>query len=375
MRRVPLNAPSITEKEIDAVTAAIRSTWVTTGPYVTRFEDQFAARMGRRFAVTTSSGTMALWLAYRTLGLERGAAVAVPAYTCDAVANAAHEAGAEPVFVDCDPGTWGMDHDALVAADLKHNLAAVVLVHTYGVPAVDTRKILAYCSRHRIPLIEDASEAHGAAIDGKPVGSFGEISIFSCRGEKLISGAQMGVLLTDDEALARRARSLANNGLVVDELRFYSVRSGLNLMTSNLHAALALAQLERLDELIAARRSVHSGWMQRLGGWGGVSFQSPHGAPVWWLTALCYDDTFSTLEPRDLMTALKARGIETRPAFMPLNRLPQYRQAAKACPVSEALFGKMIILPSGPTLTGDDLDYVTDHLLDVIGAEHLRRAA
>ena len=366
---IPLNKPSITDLERQYVADALASGWLTRGAYVDRFQAEFAAFCGRAHGVAVSSGTAALWAVLNALELPEGA-VAVPAYTCDAVGNAAKlVTGLKPVCVDAEAETWGMGVAGLKAALDRADppVLAVILVHTYGVPARDTLAIGALCSERGIPLIEDGSEAHGATLHSRPVGSFGRCSVFSFRGEKIFAGAQMGGVVTDDPALAERIRYYADNGLPFPgKLRYWSTGAGLNLQCSNLHAALALAQLRRAPELLAARRRVHAGWRETLADLPGLSFQGAYGVPSWWLTAVWIGRGFTRLDPRDLAAALEEAGVETRPGFTPLSWMPHLERGDET-PVADTLYRSLLVLPSGPDVTIQDQTFVRATLLKATG--------
>ena len=385
-RFVPLNSPSFTVSEETAIVAAFRSGWVTAaGKYVDELEARFAALCRRKYAVAVSSGTSALVVALSALGVHAPKRVLMQSYTCEAAAHAVvATTGRPPLCVDVEPETWGMQANPtmeeaqrwdgegrlwpILAMLERGDLGAVILAHTYGVPSRDTLEVERLCEVRGIPLIEDASEAHGAWIDHRPAGAFGDVSILSCRGEKTVSGGNLGVVLTDDPTIARRAKQWAHNGLPADAVRFWATVPALNHQPSHLNCALACAQLERLDELVDRRQKVHDGWRCRLDGIEGLTFQGEYGRPAWWLTAVLIDRRFTAMLPHDLMTALKARGIETRPGFYPCNLLPHLRDADNPeAPVAEDLLRRMVVLPSGPTLTAADLDYVTEAIMEIVG--------
>lgn len=375
--RVPLNAPDLGERERQYVHEALATGWVTTGVFVERLEEAFARRVGRRYAIACSSGTAALWLALAA-GMPRGTRVLTQAYVCDAVSNAAFFAtGRAPLVADVDFGTWGLqavEAQRLFEAceqQVDHEPGALVFAHTYGVPTRDTEALVALGRARGVLVVEDASEAHGAAIGLRPVGSFGDVSVFSARGEKSLSGGQLGLLATDDADLARRARQLLENGLPCRTLRFWSTRPAFNAQPSHLNAALACAQLERLDELVKAREAVHRRWRALFAEVNGVEFQAVHGTPAWWLTGLILYPEFTPLLPQDIATGLAAVGIETRPGFYPIHRMPHCvgTNLAGPCPVSDLLLRQLLILPSGPTVTESQQEYVMRELFRLIGRE------
>lgn len=367
--RVPLNAPDLGGLERQYLLQALDSGWITSGKFVERFEEEFAAFAGRRYAVTCCSGTAALWLAVMALDVPQSQRVVTCSYTCDSVGNAVLLATRQPpLLIDCEFGTWTMRATELEEMlRSRREVAAVICPHTYGVPA-EIDRIEALCREHGVRLIEDASEAHGATLANRPVGAFGDMAVFSCRGEKLVGAGQMGVVVTDDPSLAARVRRLANNGLPTHVLRYWSVEPGLNLMTSNLLAALGLAQLHRVHELIAARREVQRRWRALFAHVEGVEFQALRGDSVAWLTGLILYPEFCYLVPQDLGLALRERGVETRPGFVPLHRMPAFLGANPGpCSVSELLYKQALILPSGPRITEEDQQYVFAQLLDIIG--------
>lgn len=374
--RVPLNVPDLGELEEKFVLDALRSGWVgASGPYIDRLEEGFRRLTGRRHAVACSSGTAALWLALRGLTWGQGHryTVVVQSYSCDALANAPlNVTGRPPAILPVEDETWSLSALPLsrwLDKLSNHGDVCVILAHTYGVPARDTEEIAALCRRLGIPLIEDASEAHGATIGGRPVGSFGEVSVFSCRSEKLVSGGQLGILTTDDGDIARRARQWGESGLPAHSVRYWSSVPGLNFQPSHLNAALACAQLARLPELVEARRRRHEGWHQRLEKIPGLRLQDdPSGGAVWWLTAVEIGPEFSSIRASDLALALADVGVDTRPGFYPLYFLPHAAAGqVEPCPVSERLLERLLILPSGAGVGEAEQDYVVQEMLRIAG--------
>jgi perosamine synthetase len=376
-----VNQPDLGEAEEASVVAALRSGWVTTGAAVDELESRFARLVGRAHAVAVSSGTTALEAALVGLRVASGDLVLTQSFVCDAVANAVYRVtGRAPLVVDVEPETWSLatrptagnleawDREGRLwpfVVALERGVKAVILAHTYGVPARDLIEVRDRCRVRQVPLIEDCSEAHGAMLDGHHVGAFGDVAIWSMRGEKTLSAGQLGIVLSDDANVRRRAYQYAHNGLPSAAVRFWSSMAAGNAQPANLNAALACAQLSRLDELRDARTRVHDGWVKRLGHL--VGFQAVHGDPCWWLTAVTLDG-FTQMLPQDLSVALRERGIETRTGFYGLHMLPHCEGSALGpCPVTEGLIRRVLILPSGPRVTEADQDYVVRHLLDITG--------
>lgn len=367
---IPLNAPWLGPDEERRVVEALRSGWVTTGPAVAEFEERMRGMTGRRYAVATSSGTSALEAALVGLRLGPGRRVLAQAYTCDAVANAVlRVTHAPPIVSDIELETWSLDGRLAVEALRGREISAVIVAHTYGPMARDLAEIARACAGRAL-LIEDASEAHGSlGPNGARAGATGEAAVFSCRGEKSVSGGQLGVVVTDDAAVARRATQYAHNGLPASRVRFWSTMAAGNAQPSHLNAALVCAQLARFDELRAARQRVHEGWEHRLTrAFPGVVLQGGAGTPCWWLTAVLLTPQCTQLLPQDIAVALAERGIESRTAFYGLHHLPHCRAwPAPVCPVSDGLMTRLLIVPSGPTITSQQQDEVVAHLAEILG--------
>lgn len=371
---IPLNAPDLGPAEEAAVLDAIRSGWVgAKGPWIDRLEEGFCRVTGRRYAVACSSGTAALCLALRGLTCGSDHRVISQSYTCDAASLASwNVTGGPPIVLPVEDTTWSLSVGALsrwLDNQSNHGDIVVLLAHIYGVPARDTQEIVALCQRVGIPLVEDASEAHGATIGQRPVGSFGEVSVFSCRSEKLISGGQLGILVTDDAHIARRARQWGESGLSAHSVRYWSSVPGLNFQPSHLNAALASAQLARLPELLEARRRRHVGWRERLEKVPGIRFQSdPHSGSSWWLTGIVLDYEFTQMRVHDLAAGLAEAGIESRPGFYSLYHLPHAAGGmVERCPVSERLLEQCLILPSGAGVGPAEQDFVVAEMLRLVG--------
>ena len=364
---IPLNAPSIGQLEEDYVLAALRSGWVTIGPACHDLEAAIRKHTGRTHAVLCSSGTAALYLALRAIRVKQPS-VLVPAYTCDAVSNAVIMAGLDLQVQDIEKDTFGLAY----VDQPPGTIGAVVLPATYGVLPADTAYWETWCHRHGAVLIEDASEAHGAVYrDGRRAGKLGDVTIMSFRGEKTVSGGQLGVVLTDNPEIASRARQWSHNGLTCDLVRYWATEPGMNMQPSNLNAALALAQLTRLDELVAKRNAVHDRWVNLFSDIGNPDvFQGsgPH-TPAWWLTAVKADH-FTRMLPQDLGTALEHKyGIQTRPGFYPIGYYPHVPNSmGSRFPIAEHLLRTLLVLPSGPTITLDQQEQVMRAIGQLTGA-------
>ncbi len=369
-RSIPVAAPVLGTREIECVTDAVRSGWVSSlGGYLDRFEQEFAAFAGARHGVAVCNGTTALHLALRALRIGPGDEVVVPDLTFAATAHAVVEAGAVPVFADVDPETWCIDPRALERA-IGPRTRAVMAVHLYGHPA-DMDATLALCEPRGIIVIEDAAEAHGARVGSRRVGSIGKLGVFSFYGNKLITTGEGGMLTTDDEALAGRARFLKGHAMT-RERRYFHDELGFNYSMTNIQAALGVAQLERIEEFIARKRAIFTRYAARLSSLGLVSNAERAGyVAVFWM--VCAVLTSGDAARRDALCArLREHGIETRPFFAPMSHLPHlaaYRSVCadgEGCPVAARLAERGFNLPSGCGLTDDDIDYVCDALAAVL---------
>jgi perosamine synthetase len=365
-RIIPVAGTLLDGNELRYVTECIESNWVSSeGPFVRRFEDEFARAVGCRYGVACSSGTAALHLLMATIGLEAGDEVILPTFTMIATANAVTYTGATPVLVDSEPETWNLDV-SLVERKITARTRAIVAMHTYGHP-VEMDPLRALAAERNLLLFEDAAEAHGATYRGRPVGSLGDAAIFSFYGNKIVTTGEGGMLTTDDERLAALARQLRGHAFS-PERHFWHQYLGFNYRMTNLQAAIGLAQTERLDALVDARRRNARRYCDALAHVPGLTLpiERAEARNVFWMFALLVEDHFGCTRD-ELRGALAARGIETRSMFIPIHMQPIYHRAfrGQSFPVADALCRKGLYLPSGPGLTDDDLAYVTASIADI----------
>jgi perosamine synthetase len=353
---IPVAEPSIGEREVELVADAVRSGWVSSiGEYVTAFENELASRCGVAHAVATSNGTTALHLALAVAGIGTGDEVIVPSLTFVATAAAAQYLGATPVMADSDPAHWCIDPED-VARRLTPRTRALVAVDLYGHPA-DMDALAGIAAEHDLVLVEDAAEALGATYRERPAGGLGLLGVLSFYGNKLITTGEGGAVLTDDPALAERARFLRDQAMD-PERRYWHGELGFNYRITNVQAALGVAQLERLDELLERKRAVAAAYRAGLADISGVSVQeeADWATSSWWMTTLRIDGT-SGVDRDELASRLRAAGVDTRPTFVPLHLLPHLRQDGPM-PVAEAVGSEGLSLPSSTTLTEAEVDYV-----------------
>lgn len=364
MIRIPVAAPDLSGNEERYVVEAIRSSWVSsTGPFVARFEREFATRCGTRTAISVANGTLALHLALMTMDLRPGDEVLVPSLTYIATANAVRYCGAEPVFVDADPGTWCLDPRKLEDR-ITRKTKGVIPVHLYGHPA-DMDSINNIAATHGLWVVEDAAESHFARYRNRPTGSLARIGVFSFYGNKIITSGEGGAVTMDDLALERRARLLRGQGVDPDRRYFFPI-TGYNYRLTNVACAMLCAQLERAEEMLQRRRSIWTRYEAQLSGIPGISLQPRASwaevAP--WLFCMRVDPQQYGRTRDELIAFLAERGIETRPFFVPLHRLPPFRRESIArndsLPFSEALGDTGLNLPTHSGMDDSHVDEVVD---------------
>jgi perosamine synthetase len=360
---IPVAAPVLAGREKEYVADCMESGWVSSaGKYVELFEAEFAKFCGVRHAVSCCNGTAALHLSLAALGVGPGDEVIVPTLTFVATANAVTYCGARPVFVDSEPETWNLD-PAQVASKITPRTKGVIAVHLYGNPA-DMDALRGLASRHGLFLLEDAAEAHGALHRGRPAGSLGDVAAFSFYGNKIIATGEGGMVTTDDDALAARARLLRGQGMD-PERRYWFPVVGYNYRMMNIPAAIGLAQLERAGWHTSRRREVADAYARLLGGDAGLVRQSARewARHAYWMFTVVLSDAGAHARDR-LMARLHEEGVETRPVFYPVHSLPPYRDAARGeeFPVAERLARGGLSLPTWAGLSGDDLSYVCERL-------------
>lgn len=353
---IPIAEPTLGEREVELVADAVRSGWVSSiGEYVTAFEEELASRCGVAHAIATSNGTTALHLALAVAGIGPEDEVIVPSLTFVATAAAVRYAGASPVFAESDPAHWCVD-PADVASRITPRTRAIVAVDLYGHPA-DMDALNEIAAEHELALVEDAAESLGAVYRQRPAGGLGHLGTLSFYGNKLITTGEGGAVLTDDPALADRARLLRDHAMDPNR-RYWHGEIGFNYRITNMQAALGVAQLERLDEFLARKRDIAAVYRAGLQDVPGVSLQeeAEWATSSWWMTTLRISAACG-VDRDELATRLRADGVDSRPAFVPLHLLPHLRQEG-ALPVAEAVGSEGLSLPSSTSLTDSELEHV-----------------
>ncbi len=359
---IPFAAPDLSELEERFLLEAFRSSWISSsGSFVERFESEFAALCGTRTAVAVANGTVALHLALLALGLEPGDEVLVPALTYVATANAVRYVGAEPVFVDVDPQTWCLDPARLEEA-ITPRTRGILAVHLYGHPA-DMEAINRVAAAHNLWVIEDAAQAHTARYKGRAVGGLARAATFSFYGNKIFTSGEGGAITLSDPQLEARMRLLRGQGMDPRRRYFFPV-IGYNFRLTNLACALLCAQLRRRGEILERRRRIFATYRCLLEDLAGIEGppRAPWAEPAPWVYSITVDASVYGRSRDELADWLAERGIETRPFFVPLHRLPPYREPSRRrgdyLPVSERLGRTGLSLPVHAGLSEAELEHI-----------------
>jgi perosamine synthetase len=370
MNPIPVNNICIDGHEKQYLQDCIDSGWISSeGPFVEKFETQFAARVNRKYGIAVSSGSAALDIAVSALKIGPGDEVILPTFTIISCAAAIVRSGAVPVLVDCDPQTWNMDVGQ-IEAKITPRTKAIMAVHIYGLP-VNLDSLLAMVDKYGLLLIEDAAEMHGQTYNESPCGSFGDVSIFSFYANKHITTGEGGMLLTDDLQTAERCRSLRNLCFEAHQ-RFVHYELGWSYRMTNLQAALGVAQLERLDRFVTRRRQIGSRYSELLADPAGLQLplaETSYAKNLYWVFGVVLQKSIE-LDARQFMDRLAERNIGTRPFFWPMHEQPVFRSMNlfenESYPVAENIARRGFYLPGGSGLTDAQLEQVTQATIDIL---------
>jgi len=385
---IPVNEPLLGERELEYVTECIRAGWISSaGRFIEEFEEKWAAYCGMKYGIAVSNGTTALQVAVGCIGLKPGDEVIMPTFTIISCALAVVYNGGVPVLVDSGPHTWCMDVEELKAkvedkvkrGDEK--LKAIMPVHIYGHP-VDMDPLLDLSRKYNLVVIEDAAEAHGAEYKGRKCGGLGDISCFSFYANKIITTGEGGMILANNPKYAEKARSLRNLCFQKDR-RFYHTELGHNFRLTNLQAAIGLAQLERIEELVARKRWMGQAYTERLQGISGLQLpaQERWAKNVYWMYGLVLDES-TGMDAAEFACRLGEHGVDTRPFFLGLHEQPVFQTptfpspggrdtgrgmfTGEKYPVAERIARQGLYLPSGLTLTESQIDKVCEAVSKVL---------
>jgi perosamine synthetase len=363
---IPLAQPVIGDRERELVDQVLRSGQLSLGPMVDRFEREWAERIGCARAVACSSGTAGLHMCLHALGLGPGDEVVTSSFSFVASANAVKFTGAEPVFAEVDEYTFNMDPEAVEAA-ITPRTKAILIVDIFGYPA-EVPALRAIADRHGLGVVEDACQTIDGDHDGKMLGTHGHPAVYGFYANKQLTTAEGGVILTEDEAMADRLKSLSNQGRSDDGAWLVHSRLGFNYRLSDVHAAIGVGQLERLDDMMAGRERVAGWYQQRVADLDGVSpmYEGPQ-KRSWFVYAPRLDPDVD----RDAVIAeLESVGIAAKPYLPCIHLQPYYRDAdgyvPGAFPVTEAISRSTIALPFFPRMSESQVDRVCESLARAI---------
>jgi len=369
--RIPLSAPDVGEAELAAVTAVLRSGRLSLGPQVEAFERELVRYSGARHAVAVSSGTAALDLCMRGLGVGPGDEVITSPFSFVASANAIVYQGARPVFVDIEAQDLGLDTDRIEAA-VTPRTRALLPVHVFGRPA-NMKAVGELARRHGLRVIEDACEAIGGEYHGRKLGTLGDAGTYAFYPNKQITTAEGGAILTDDAELVRTAVRLRNHGRDPGDGSRHHVL-GYNYRLSDLHCALGLVQLSRLDRFLSLRAAVARRYEERLAGLSELIVPAtlhPAGRLSWFVYVVRLADAFSAEDRDRIADELRARGIGCGAYFRPIHLQPFYRErfghAPGDYPIAEHVAARTLALPFHNRLGDEQVDEVCDALRALVG--------
>jgi len=358
-RIIPVCEPTLGGNEKKYVTECLDSNWISSaGRFITEFENAFAQACDAQYGVACANGTVALHLALAAMDIGPGDEVIIPAFTMIATINAVAYTGATPVLVDSEPRTWNMDINQ-VADKITPKTKAIIPVHTYGHP-VDMAPLMELAEKHGLWALEDAAEAHGAEYRGARAGGLGHAAAFSFYANKNITTGEGGMITTNNEKLAALCRNLRDHAFS-PERHFWHKYLGFNYRMTNLQAAVGLAQTERLDELVAARRRNAALYNQLLADIPGIVTppEAKDVKNVYWMYSVMVADEFAMTRD-ELRRFLAQEGIETRTFFIPMHFQPIYYQQFKGqrFPVAEDLCRRGFYYPSASSLTAREIRYI-----------------
>lgn len=353
--KVPIYRPSLSGNEKKYVNECLDSTWISSkGSFIATFEHSFSDYVGVKYAASVSNGTVAIHLALLALGIGLDDEVIVPTLTYIASVNSIAYTGATPVFVDSLPDTWQMDPwdvERKITAKTK----AIMAVHLYG-HSCDMDSLKNICVKHGLFLIEDCAEAIGSLYKGKHVGTFGDIATFSFFGNKTITTGEGGMVVTNDETLYDRSCHFKGQGLAKHRQYWHDV-TGYNYRMTNICAAIGLAQLEQVTKFLKRKKEIADIYRHEFNDSKNIEFhqQHPDVEHSYWMCSILVNDPVK----RDVLrNHLAENGIETRPLFYPVHTMPMYSTKYQRHPVAENLGWRGINLPSYPSLTMDDINFI-----------------
>jgi perosamine synthetase len=368
-KMIPVSEPALGNQELEYVSECLKTGWISSaGHFIDEFEQGWADYCGQRFGVAVSNGSVALQAAVACMGLEPGSEVILPTFTIISCATAITYNQLKPVLVDSDSQTWCMDINQ-IESRITAKTRAIMPVHIYGHP-VDMDPLIALAQKYDLKIIEDAAEAHGAEYKGRRCGSLGDISCFSFYANKIITTGEGGMLLTSDPVMAEKARSFRNLGFQPHR-RFYHEVLGHNFRMTNLQAAIGLAQLGRVSQAVEKKCWIGRTYSSQLADINQIDLpvEKPWAKNVYWMYGIVLNES-SGMDAAMFAKRLKKSGIETRPFFLGMHEQPAFRKMGlfldEKYPVAERIARQGLYLPSGLTLTEDQIVQVVASVKQVL---------
>lgn len=367
LKKIPVFSPVIDQEEITYVNDCLKNHWVSQGRYIKQFEDEFSRYCGCSYGVATSNGTTALHLAGIAIGLKPSDEVLVSSSTNMASAFSMYYCGAVPVPVDIEKDTWQMDNK-LIESKISDKTKAIMVVHLFGHP-VDMDPVIEIAKKYNLKIIEDCAEAHGAEYKGKKVGSLGDIACFSFYSNKIITTGEGGMVVTNSPALAEKVRNYGNF-CYGKQQKFMHEDIGYNYRLSNISSALGLGQFHRIDKIIENKRYIYERYKKNLSGLHGfhIPVIRPWAKSVMWMFNAYLSSEFGITRD-ELMQKLKSRGVETREAFVPINKQKIFLEKGfvkeEDCPVANYIMDNGMYFPSGLNLSDEEIDYVCSSIREI----------
>ena len=366
MKKIPIYQPGLHGNEKKYVLDCLDSNWISSkGKYVRQFEESIENYVDGVYATSCSNGTVALHLALLALDIGPGDEVIVPAFTYIASVNAIRYVGAEPVFVDSDPATWNVTAD-LIEDAITAKTKAIMCVHIYGVPG-DLDPIIRLAKEKNLKVIEDCAEALGSVYKGRHVGVCSDIATFSFFGNKTITTGEGGMVFSKNEELIRKAAHLKNQA-VSNTIDYWHDCVGYNFRLTNIASAIGLAQLERVEEILSAKRRLSDSYRRHLEPLG-LRFQEVPNDCVssCWLNVVQLPSYSHVINAKDQLTQA---GVEVRPAFPLVSEMPPYKNInSREFPHAKNISQTAICLPSFPDLSDEDVDYICKSISDGINSD------
>lgn len=368
MNIIPVCEPTLSGEERKYLLDAFDSGWISSkGKYVKKFEEEFSSYCGVNYGISVSNGTVALHTALIALGVQKGDEIIVPNFNGVYGAFAVCYQDAIPVFVDADPGTWNID-PSKIEEKITNRTKVIMAVHIYGHPC-DMDPIIEIAKKYDLKILEDAAEVHGSEYKNRKCGSIGDISIFSFFANKIATSGEGGIILTNDDKLADKCKYYKNLCFPLNGQRnFIHEDIGYNYRMSNLAAAIALAQVEKLDELVGLRKNNNHLYRKFLEDVPGITFQPEKiwAKNVYWMNAIVLDKNKFGMDRDQLMQKLLEAGIQTRCFFVGMNKQPSLKKYGCDCsgdyPVSDFLTDNGLYLPSSSNLSSDDISFICNKI-------------